>query len=504
MNIMYLRKSRADIANEKSLGIDTLRRHREILVELSKKQNILIDKVYEEVVSGESIASRPEIQKLLSDVELEQDNNVLVMEVERLARGDSIDQGIIARTFQYTNTRIVTPIKTYDPNNEFDSEYFEFGLFMSRREYKTINRRITNGRIKSVKEGRYIGSITPFGYDKEKLPDKGFKLVPNADADTVSLIYNLLINENKGTSKIAHYLNDTKVKSKTNALWTPAMVRTILINKVYCGYLTWGRRKTVKNMKNKMIEKSHPISDDYIEVKGLHSPIISEKTFYKAQNILLANRSRTYRNDYKIQNPLAGIIRCSKCGHKMTRRPYKNSQPDSLICSIKECKNVSSQLSLVESKLLKSLEQKFKEYDYFIDNYSKEIKKIQYSNEQNMKVIDKEIEKIKKQQNKAYELVETGVYDITTYKERKTLLDNDLKKLLNEKENIKNNNELNNYNRIKEVIPIMKKQIKVYEALTIEEKNNLLKKIIKEVIYNKDKGGKGLEDNFSLEIELNI
>ena len=54
MNIMYLRKSRADIANEKSLGIDTLRRHREILVELAKKQNILIDKVYEEVVSGEN------------------------------------------------------------------------------------------------------------------------------------------------------------------------------------------------------------------------------------------------------------------------------------------------------------------------------------------------------------------------------------------------------------------------------------------------------------------
>lgn len=504
MNIMYLRKSRADIANEKNLGIDTLRRHREILTELAKKQNVLIDKIYEEVVSGESIASRPEIQKVLADVELEQDNNVYVMEVERLARGDSIDQGIISRTFQYTNTKIVTPIKVYDPNNEFDSEYFEFGLFMSRREYKTINRRITSGRIKSVKEGRYIGSITPYGYDKEKLPDKGFKLVPNKDADTVILIFNLLINEGMGTSKIAHYLNDIKVKSKTGVLWTPAMVRNILINKVYCGYLTWGRRKTVKNMKNKIIEKSNPIADEYIEVKGLHSPIISEETFNKAQDILFSNRSRTYRNDYKIQNPLSGIIKCGKCGHKMTRRPYKNRQPDSLICNIKECKNVSSQLSIVESKLLASLEQKFKEYDYFIDNYSKEIKKVQYSNEQNIKVIDKEIDKIRKQQNKAYELVETGVYDVTTYKERKTLLDNDLKKLLEEKESIKNNNELNNYNRIKKIIPIMEKQIKVYETLTIEEKNDLLKKIIKEVIYNKDKGGRGLEDNFTLDIKLNI
>ena len=47
----------------------------------------------------------------------------------------------------------MTPSKTYDPENEFDEEYFEFGLFMSRREYKTINRRLQRGRAASIKEG---------------------------------------------------------------------------------------------------------------------------------------------------------------------------------------------------------------------------------------------------------------------------------------------------------------------------------------------------------------
>ena len=42
---------------------------------------------------------------------------------------------------------IITPIKIYDPNDEYDEEYFEFGLFMSRREYKTIKRRMQRGRV---------------------------------------------------------------------------------------------------------------------------------------------------------------------------------------------------------------------------------------------------------------------------------------------------------------------------------------------------------------------
>lgn len=73
--------------------------------------------------------------------------DVFVMEVERLARGDTIDQGIVAQTFKYSNTKIITPMKIYDPNNEYDEEYFEFGLFMPRREYKTTNRRLQRGRI---------------------------------------------------------------------------------------------------------------------------------------------------------------------------------------------------------------------------------------------------------------------------------------------------------------------------------------------------------------------
>ena len=153
---LYLRKSRIDLEAEANGQGDTLARHRADLLKLARKRGLNITGCYEEVRSGESIAERPEMQRLLNDVEAGRWTGVLVMEVERLARGNTTDQGVVADTFKYSDTKIVTPNKVYDPGDEFDEEYFEFGLFMSRREYKTINRRLQRGRRASLSEGKYI------------------------------------------------------------------------------------------------------------------------------------------------------------------------------------------------------------------------------------------------------------------------------------------------------------------------------------------------------------
>ncbi len=154
---MYLRKSRKDEEAEAHGEGETLARHEHILTQLYEKMKISEDQVdvFREIVSGETIASRPVIQQVLSLVNEGVYSGGFVYEVERLARGDTIDQGIIAQAFKYSNTKIITPNKVYDPSNEFDEEYFEFGLFMSRREYKTINRRLQAGRTASANEGKF-------------------------------------------------------------------------------------------------------------------------------------------------------------------------------------------------------------------------------------------------------------------------------------------------------------------------------------------------------------
>ncbi len=210
---IYLRKSRADREAEARGEGETLARHERILLDLAKRRGCHIGAIYKEVVSGETISARPVMQQLLHEVESGMWDGVLVVEVERLARGDTIDQGVVSRAFQYSDTKIITPSKVYDPNNEFDEEYFEFGLFMSRREYKTIKRRLNAGRISSVKEGKYCGNRPPYGYERVKLEhEKGFSLRPiPQEADVVRLIFHWYVDgadgERLGMSKIVRKLN---------------------------------------------------------------------------------------------------------------------------------------------------------------------------------------------------------------------------------------------------------------------------------------------------------
>ena len=113
---MYLRKSRKDIEAEKHGEGETLKRHFDTLMSLANRLKIIIreDAIYKEIVSGDTIASRPVMQQLLADIETGKWDGVLVVEVERLARGDTIDQGIVAQTFKYSNTKIITPMKIYN------------------------------------------------------------------------------------------------------------------------------------------------------------------------------------------------------------------------------------------------------------------------------------------------------------------------------------------------------------------------------------------------------
>ena len=279
MYAIYLRKSRKDRELEQLGEAETLARHEKALLDLAKKKNLAISDIYREVVSGETIEARPEMQKLLKAVEAGAYEGVLVMEVERLARGNTKDQGIVAEAFQFSNTLIITPNKTYDPSNEFDEEYFEFGLFMSRREYKTINRRIQRGRIASVQEGKYIAGTAPFGYDKVKIKGaKGYTLEPNKDADTVKLIYSLYIDSRNpiGMQLIAKRLDAMGIKPAISKNWSRSTIKDILTNPTYIGKIRWQWRKVNKAIEDGKIVEHRPKRkpDEYMLIDGLHPAII--------------------------------------------------------------------------------------------------------------------------------------------------------------------------------------------------------------------------------------
>ncbi len=294
-NVIYLRKSRADYEAEKRGEGETFSRHRKILSDFTSRNSIPVSDVYAEIVSGETISARPLMQRLLTEVEQGCWDGVIVMELERLARGDTIDQGIVAQTFKYSHTKIITPVKTYDPSDEFDEEYFEFGLFMSRREYKTINRRLQRGRLLAVTEGKYIAATAPFGYRRVRLLDNsGYTLAidPGA-AETVRFIFRLYTEEKPGIREVCKRLEARRMKNRSGTFnWSPSTVRDILSNPVYAGKIRWQWRKTIKEVKNGKLTTARSKNPDCILCDGLHPAIVSWETFCKAQEVLALHAKR--------------------------------------------------------------------------------------------------------------------------------------------------------------------------------------------------------------------
>jgi DNA invertase Pin-like site-specific DNA recombinase len=515
---MYLRKSRADMDAEAHGEGETLARHERVLIELSRRLNKPVTKIFREVVSGETIIARPEMQKLLSEVEQSIWDGVLVMEVERLARGDTIDQGLVAQTFKYSNTQIITPMKTYDPNNEYDEEYFEFGLFMSRREFKTINRRLQRGRLESVKEGKYVGNRPPYGYTRIKIEHgKGFTLEPiENEAEIVQLIYKLYtygeIESNGapkriGVSLIARKLNEMKVMSKTGKIWTQSTIRDILINPVYNGMIRWNWRPSVKKMVDGHMVKERPRKTDYILTKGIHHAIIDESIWQLAQEYMSHNPSQPIPHRKKVMNPLSGLIICGKCGRKMVRRPLNHTSYkfDYLMCSEPSCSTVSSPLNYVEDRVLQGLEEILNAYKLKWENSESENNIELDIKRKAILKFDVELKNLELQLSNLHDLLEREVYSIDTFLDRSKIISERIKQIKQDLEIINKSIEMDEQreNNKKSIIPKIQTILEVYRTLDDPyQKNVILKDVLDKVIYTKDVAGTKLggSDNFALTI----
>lgn len=515
---IYLRKSRADREAELHGEGETLARHERTLIDLAHRKKLNITAIYKEIVSGETIASRPEMQKLLSEVEQGIWDGVLVMEVERLARGDTKDQGTVAEAFKYSNTKIITPNKVYDPNNEFDEEYFEFGLFMSRREYKTINRRLQRGRIASAKEGKYVGNIPPYGYERTRIQsDKGWTLaILEEQADVVRLIFEwYTVGEQQangsykrlGTGMIARRLIEMNIPTQKGYEWLPATIRNILVNPVYAGFIRWNAHSSSKKVVNGQIIVSRTKSktEDCICVKGIHPPIISEETFQLAQEFLNRNPPSPVKENGIIKNPLCGLIICGKCGKNMIRRKSKNDKYAALKCEAISCDNVSSYLHIVEERVLQAL-------DEWLENY-----KIQWDITHNMNTdtsqIDIKRKALKKQQNdlnilyqqvnNIHDFLEQGIYSTDTFLERSRALTDKINKTKKSISMIDDEleTELKRETNVSNIIPKVEKLLEIYHELPSQSaKNQMLKEVLEKVVYiKKDRARRNQPlDNFEI------
>lgn len=492
---IYLRKSRADREDEAAGRGDTLARHRAALLELAGRRQLPVAEVYEEVVSGESVAARPQMRRLLRAVEAGRYAGVLVMEVERLARGNTRDQGLVAETFQCSGTRIITPARDYDPSDEADEEYFEFGLFMSRREYKAINRRLQRGRAASLSEGKYIAGSAPYGYARKKLTgQKGYTLeILPQRAEVVRLIFSLYTSGDGsgqyGFLALARRLDALGIPSPGGGQWQPGTVKDILRNPVYAGMLRWAHRPAVKTLREGLPAASRPVNREAKVLPGLHPPIVEPAVWASAQQTLARRAHTPVSGGRSLANPLSGLVFCALCGRSMERRRYRRGR-ETLVCPGKDCANMSAALEEVEDAIVKALSRHLAGYPLDSAVFRRAARSNAAPSEA-ASALEGSLSALRRRLEALPELLEEGVYTPQLYARRRGALEARISALEASLSASALQEQAHSLPRSALPLPATLEVSRLYLALpTAQDRNELLKALLSRVEYRKTAGGR--------------
>lgn len=500
--IMYLRKSRQDDPNE--TVEEVLSKHETMLQEWARNnlgREIPEDCIYREIISGgESIDEREEMLNVLAKIE---DNNVagiLCRDPQRLTRGTLEDCGRVISTLTYTNTLVATPNAVYYFNDKRDIKYFEMELMRGRDYLDYVKEVLYAGRVGAVKRGCFIGHRPPFGYDRVKI-GKDHTLAPNKNADIVRMIFDWYVNEQLSYGKIAFKLNEMGVKTALNKMWRKDSIATIVNNRHYIGQVIYNRRQKVVTVENgkKRNRRFYMPEEEWIIAEGKHPAIIDRETFEKAQ--LIIDKHPRFGHDRLLTNMYAGVLVCSKCGKSMSRHPYRKAE-DRLECrskpmcfkSVKVCDVTTALITALEHSELPDLKAK-------LENGEGQSAKIQ---KRLLAKLEEQMEQYRAQEEKQYDLLETGVYTQAKFEERNAALRQKIESCASQIQNTKMN--------IPKAIDLSAKVVALEDAISAlkddnmpaDPKNKILKSILSRVELEASDGDSKGETRISLSVFLNL
>lgn len=478
----YLRKSRMEE------GMDTeevLRRHRQGLYECAQRHGLDIIEYYPEVVSGESLYARPQMLRLLEAVEAGLYAAVLCMDLDRLSRGRMKDQGIILDAFRESGTLIVTPEKVYDLSDEIDDELAEFKTFMSRREYKIINKRLRRGLQRSIQEGCYVANA-PYGYKKTVIDRRPTLEIYEPEAKFVRIMYSMYAG-GYGCQSIASHVNAMGARPHRSAAFSRNSVAQILRNPTYIGKIVWDQKTHIKkntkgNLKHITIYNPR---EKWTITDGLHSSIVEKEVYDKVQEIM-AGRYQPAHNDGTVKSPLAGLVKCVNCGGNMQRMVMK--QQAYLLCVKKGC-CASAKFELVERRVLDHLEDTLAQIRLEHPIHCQDLSPL----EDALAAISKELQAAGRQKTRLHELLELGEYDLTTYRERMAAVKAKIEDL--ERRQAESQLRLDQARSYDPSIQAANIQavLDAYQTSDPAHRNALLHTVIEQIFYHKEKKTKPAE-----------
>lgn len=314
--VEYLRvsKKKTDNKNNKYHADDSLDNQRMWFDDIMKTRFSnwkVVKEYYDEGITGTSIVKRKNFQQMIKDAQSDNCNFsiVLIRELSRMNRNvkeylESVDElkkeGVIVYSI---NDNLLTS----DPNHTLIANIM---ATMAENESKKISSRVKDGKKTRQQIGDPNGCGNILGYVRVKhssgdinpLTNKTYKgrkthyEIDPVQAVTVKKIFRWYL-DGDGYSTICNKLmRDGDLTASGLATWQPTVIRHILTNKTYCGYVGYGLSENrfdignVKRINNR---------DKAEYTKGDFESIISEEDFNKVQAIF-ANKALNKENKYTL------------------------------------------------------------------------------------------------------------------------------------------------------------------------------------------------------------
>lgn len=490
--LIYLRKSRTD---DPALTVEeVLSKHEQMLDEWVDRNLPGAGRVpegnrYREVVSGETIESRPKVQELLRRIESPRVKAVLIVEPQRLSRGDLEDIGRLVKILRYTNTLAITLQYSYDLNDERDRDMFERELKRGNEFLEYQKRIMGNGRLLSVQNGNFIGQCPPYGYRKVVIKEgkrKCHTLEPEPDeAKIVKMVFELYA---KGTNahEISRILNGMGIPSPSGLKWTASSVKPMLTNDHYIGMVHWNRRKTVKVIEEGELIATRPRSSDYMVYPGKHLPIIDQELWEAVQEI--RGKMPPVKEKVRYANIFSGLIYC-QCGSAMTRRQYtkdgiERSAPRLLCQAQTECGTASCTMSEMTEAITSRLKAEIADIDLQIESGAVAAAELQ---RQLLSQMEKRLDELERQEISLWDKYTQEAMPRHVFESLKNKVSQEqaeARKALEEAR--QNTSEPEDYEKRKATLHSALELLQDPDA-SVREVNLLLKRCIRRITYHRDK-----------------
>ena len=513
--LIYLRKSRTD---DPALTVEeVLSKHEQMLDDWVVRnfpdagRSIPESNRYREVVSGETLDSRPRVQELLRRAESPRVKAILIKEPQRLSRGDLEDIGHLVKLLRYSNTIVITLDYIYDLQDSRDRESFERELKRGNEFLEYQKRIMGAGRLLAVQNGWFIGQKAPYGYRKLVIREgkqKRHTLEPDPEtAPVVKMIFEMYAagtNSNQITVK----LNSMGILTDTGKRWTVSGVKPILTNDHYIGMVHWNRRKTVMVVEDGEVFATRPRNHDFLVYPGRHQPIIDRELWDAVQAI--KGTMPPVKSRARYVNPYAGLVVC-RCGANMVRQQHikdgiQRCAPRMVCVNQAQCHTASCTMDEFSENLIEAMEAAIADFTLKIE-----------SGEDSSAILNRKL--IQQLEKRLEELDELEIAQWDKYTQEampRHIFDRLNKKLIREREEtqeaLRNAREAApeavDYAGIRETFYATLRALRSADA-TVKEQNQLLKQCIRKITYYRkqketDNRRYGIPEPLELDIDFKI